>query len=104
MYVGILTAPFGGEPLEHVAAFAGEYGFGGMEVIAGPGSNHINLTDFTAEKAAGIRDLMDRRALAISSVAAYTNNTDADPARRAAANDTVRKAVDAATLISVSLA
>ncbi|MBM3495171.1 MAG: sugar phosphate isomerase/epimerase [Armatimonadetes bacterium] len=103
MYVGILTAPFGGEPLEHVAAFAGEYGFGGMEVIAGPGSNHINLTDFTAEKAAGIRDLMDRRALAISSVAAYTNNTDADPARRAAANDTVRKAVDAATLLGVEV-
>lgn len=103
MYVGILTAPFGGESLDHVAAFAGEYGFGGMEVIAGPGSKHINLTDFTPEKAAAIKELMESRALEISSVAAYTNNTDADPARRAANNETVKKAVDAAALLGVEV-
>src|SRR6185436_18902524 len=98
MYVGILTAPFGKEPLEHVAAFAGEYGFGGMEVIAGPGSNHINLTDFTQADADRIKNLMERRALLISSLAAYVNNTDSDPEKRQANNDTVRKAVDAAAL------
>jgi len=103
MYVGILTAPFGKEPLEHVAAFAGEYGFVGLEVVAGPGSAHINLTNFNETEAARIRALMERRALHISSVAAYTNNTDADPSRRAAANGTVKKGVDAAKLLGVDV-
>lgn len=103
MYVGILTAPFGSETLEHVAAFAGEYGFEALEVSAGPGSRHINLTDFTEAEAARVTDLLERRNLRISSLAAYTNNTDADPVRRAAANDTVRKAVDAAKLLGVDV-
>jgi len=103
MFVGILTAPFGNETLEHVAAFAGEYGFMGLEVSAGPGSRHIDLTNFTEADAVRINDLLDRRALRITSLAAYTNNTDADPARRAAANDTVRKAVDAAKLLGVDV-
>jgi sugar phosphate isomerase/epimerase len=103
MYVGVLTAPFGSDPLEHVVAFAGEYGFGGLEIIAGPGSKHIDLTDFTQADADRIRELLDRRALTISSVAAYTNNTDADPERRKAANDTVRKGIDAAVLLGASV-
>lgn len=103
MYVGILTTPFGNEPLEHVAAFAGEYRFGGLEIIAGPGSKHIDLTNFTAADAARVRELLDDRALQISSLAAYTNNTDSDPAKRAAANDTVRKAIDAAKLLDVDV-
>lgn len=103
MYVGILTAPFSKEPLEHVAAFAGEYGFGGMEIIAGPGSSHVNLTDFTQADADRIKSLMERRALLISSLAAYVNNTDADPVKRQANNDIVRKAVDAAVLLGVDV-
>ena len=103
MYVGILTAPFSKEPLEHVAAFAAEYGFGGMEVIAGPGSNHIDLTNFTQEDADRIKSLMERRALTISSLAAYVNNTDADSEKRSTANDTVRKAIDAAAMLGVDI-
>src|SRR5262245_28418356 len=103
MYVGILTAPFSREPLEHVTAFAGEYGFGGLEIIAGPGSSHIDLTDFTQADAERVKDLMERRALLISSLAAYVNNTDADPERRKTNNDTVRKAVDAAVLLGADV-
>ncbi len=103
MYVGILTAPFSREPLEHVAAFAAEYGFGGLEIIAGPGSNHIDLTTFDQAAAAKLKDLMERRALIVSSVAAYTNNTDADPEKRKASNETVRKAIDAAVLIGTDV-
>jgi sugar phosphate isomerase/epimerase len=103
MYVGILTAPFSREPLEHVTAFAGEYGFGGMEIIAGPGSSHIDLTNFTQADADRVKELMERRALVISSLAAYTNNTDPDPERRKANNETVRKAIDAAALLGVEV-
>jgi sugar phosphate isomerase/epimerase len=103
MYVGILTAPFAKEPLEHVAAFAGEYGFGGMEIVAGPGSSHIDLANFTQADADRVKNLMERRALLVSSVAAYTNNTDPDPEKRKANNDVVRKAVDAASLLGVDV-
>src|SRR5438874_4267784 len=103
MYVGILTAPFHDEPLENVAAFAGEYGFGGLEIVAGPGSKHIDLTSFTQQDADRVRDLMNRRALEITSLAAYVNNTDADPAKRRANNETVQKAIDAAALLGVEV-
>ena len=103
MYVGMLTAPFGTEPLEHVAAFAGEYGFEALEVAAGPGSKHVDLTKFGPADAERISALLEHRALRISSLAAYVNNTDADPQRRAAANDIVRKAIDAAALLKVEV-
>src|SRR5207248_2080380 len=99
MYVGILTAPFGRDSLEQVAAFAGEYGFGGLEIVASPGGNHIDLSKFDQAAADRLKGLMERRSLLISSVAAYTNNTDADPAKRAANNESVKKAVDAAVLL-----
>lgn len=103
MHVGILTAPFHDEPLEHVAAFAGEYGFGGLEVAAGPGSKHIDLTNFTEADGDRIRDLMERRALEITSLAVYVNNTDPDPEKRKECNLTVRKAIDAAALLGVEV-
>lgn len=103
MHVGMLTAPFGNESLEHVAAFAGEYGFQALEVAAGPGSQHVNLESFTEADAERIRALLEKRALSISSLAAYVNNTDPDPQKRAAANDTVRKAIDAASLLGVEV-
>ncbi len=103
MYVGILTAPFSNESLDQVAAFAGQYGFGGLEIIAGPGCNHIDLENFTPADAARVTDLIGSRLLEISSLAAYVNNTDSDPAKRAANNLTVRKAVDAAELLGVKI-
>lgn len=103
MYVGILTGPFTDAPLEHVAAFAGQYSFGGLEIATGPGSKHINTNDFTAESAAAVKDLMERRALQISSLAAYTNTTDADPEKRKANLETVRRAIDIAALLGVEV-
>ncbi|MEP6757199.1 MAG: sugar phosphate isomerase/epimerase [Chthonomonadales bacterium] len=101
MYIGILTGPFSKEPLEHVTAFAAEYGFGGMEVaVGGPGS-HIDVTNFTQDDADRVKTLMERRALTISALAAYINNTDADLAKRAANNQIVKGAIDAASLLGV---
>src|SRR5437868_14260213 len=99
MYVGILTAPFAGDPLDHVAAFAGEYGFGGLEVVAGPGNKHIDTSRFGKAEAEATSALMEKRNLQISAVAAYNNLTDADPGRRQANIQTVRNAVDAAALL-----
>jgi sugar phosphate isomerase/epimerase len=103
MYVGILTGPFSKEPLDGVAAFAGQYGFGGLEVVAGPGSQHINTDNFGEEDAKRITALMEERFLQISAVAAYTNLTDGDPTRRAANIKTVHNAIDAASLLGVEV-
>jgi len=103
MYVGILTGPFSKDPLDHVAAFAGEYGFGGLEVVAGPGSKHIDTSAFGAAQAEEVVALMEKRNLQISAVAAYNNLTDADPARRQANSQTVRNAIDAAALLNVDV-
>lgn len=103
MYVGILTGPFAGEPLDIVAAFAGEYGFGGLEIVAGPGSKHIDTDNFTQETATSLLELMEKRHLQISSVAAYTNLTDANPERREKNIQTVHNAIDAAALLEVEV-
>jgi sugar phosphate isomerase/epimerase len=103
MYVGILTGPFSGEPLDVVAAFAGEYSFGGLEIVAGPGSKHIDTRNFSAEDAQVVRELMEKRNLQISSVAAYTNLTDGDPERRKANIQTVHNAIDAAALLGAEV-
>jgi sugar phosphate isomerase/epimerase len=103
MFVGILTGPFTDAPLEFVAAFAGEYGFGGLEIATGPGSKHIDTNNFTQQTAQEVRDLMDRRALQITALAAYTNLTDGDPERRKHNIQTVRSAIDIAALLEVDV-
>jgi sugar phosphate isomerase/epimerase len=103
MYVGILTGPFSGDPLDHVAAFAGEYGFGGLEVVAGPGSKHIDTNAFGPAQAEAALTLMEKRNLQISAVAAYNNLTDADPEKRKANAQTVRNAIGAADLLHVDV-
>lgn len=103
MYVGILTGPFSSDPLDHVAAFAGEYGFGGLEVVAGPGSKHINTSQFGSTEAEAALTLMEKRNLQISAVAAYNNLTDADAGKRQANIQTVHNAIDAAALLNVDV-
>lgn len=103
MFVGILTGPFHDLPLENVAAFAAEYGFGGLEVSTHPGSKHINTNAFTEADARRVQELMENRALLITSLAAYTNLTDGDPQKRQANIDHVHKAIDIAALLGVEV-
>src|SRR5579863_10485091 len=103
MYVGILTGPFTDNPLEHVAAFAGQYGFGGLEIATGPGSKHIDTENFTPQDAYNVTKLMEKRALRISSLAAYTNLTDGDPDRRKRNVQTVHSAINIAEQLDVEV-
>jgi sugar phosphate isomerase/epimerase len=103
MYVGILTGPFSGEPLEVVAAFAGQYGFGGLELATGPGSKHIDTNNFDEKAADAVKTLMEKRNLQISGLAAYTNVTDGDPERRKKNIQTVHNAIDAASLLDIEV-
>ncbi|MCW3053163.1 MAG: Sugar phosphate isomerase/epimerase [Chthonomonadales bacterium] len=103
MYVGILTGPFSGEPLEVVAAFAGQYRFGGLELATGPGSKHIDTNTFDAKAADDVMNLMIKRNLQISGLAAYTNVTDGDPERRKKNIETVHNAITAASLLGIDV-
>ncbi len=101
MFVGILTGRFGGESLEYVAAFAGQYGFGGLEIGTGPGSKHIDTNTFGEKEAAALKELMEKRLLQITALAAYTDLTSGDAAERQRNIETVSKAIDIAALLGV---
>ena len=101
MYVGILTGPFGDEPLEVVAAFAGQYGFGGLEIATGPGSKHIDTNHFGQKEADAVRQLMEKRNLQISALAAFSNITDGNPENRAKNIETLHNGISAASLLGV---
>ncbi len=103
MYVGILTGPFADAPLENVAAFASEYGFGGLEVVTGPGSRHLDTSSYTAARADEVRALMEKRNLMISGLAAYTDLTHPDPARREMNVRTVHTAIQIAHDLGVEV-
>lgn len=99
MKVGMLTAPFGNEPLETVLDFAEEADIPCLEVVAGPGSKHIDPVKLTAKKAEAIKKALDERGLEISSLAYYTNTSDSKKQKAIQAH--AAKTIDAAVLLGV---
>ena len=51
MHVGMLTVPFAQDPFESVLDFAETASIQSLEVIAHPGSRHIDATKLTPAKA-----------------------------------------------------
>lgn len=98
MYVGILTAPFNGEPLDNAIAFATEAGITGMEITAGPGA-HIDTTVFTQDAAKKLREQTDASGIVISGLAYYTNICDGKPETA----ETFRKVMQAASWLGVDV-
>lgn len=101
MQVGILTTPFGNEPLENVIAFAGANGFDALEVASGPGARHIDTASLSDGRVSEIRKLLDDNKLVISSLAWYTNMTD--PEGREQRATSFRQVVDAAQKLGVGV-
>lgn len=101
MQVGFLTAPFGGESLESVVEFASEAGFDALEVASGPGSKHMDPTNFTDADVSRIKRLFESHKLEISSLAWYCNlvdpNTGAENAR------VFKRLIDAAKKLEVEV-
>lgn len=103
MDVGILTAPFGKQPLDAIFGFAGENGFGALEIACGPGSPQLDPTDLPDSEVSNIRGLAHSSGVRISSLAFYTNMTEADPAKRRINSDNLKKTIDAAHELGVSV-
>ena len=101
MKVGMLTAPFSDVPLEAVLDFAEETAIPALEIIAGPGSKHIDPAKVTPRQAAKIMEAVDERGLEISSLA-YYNPSFTDPKKTKEIQANAKKAIDAAAALGVN--
>jgi sugar phosphate isomerase/epimerase len=99
MKVGMLTAPFEKESLETVIGFAETSDITCLEVVAHPGSRHVDPGTLTAAKAAKIKEQVGEAGLQISSLAYYTNTCD--PKTQKAVLAHAKKTIDAAALLDV---
>jgi len=99
MNVGMLTAPFGNEPLETVLDFAEEAGIPCLEVVAHPGSKHIDPAKLAAADVRAIRDALDERGLTISSLGYYVDTTDPKQVRQIQAH--AKRTISAAVRLGV---
>ena len=110
MKLGLLTAPFPRRSLKQVAEWAASEGFEMLEIACWPaaggerrryaGTSHI---DVSRVDVGGVRDVLDRNGLEISSLAFYPNNLHPDPAERRAANAHLKKVIDAAAKLEVGI-
>ena len=109
MKLGLFTAAFPDLSLEEVASWAHDNDFEALEVACWPSSGsehrryagvaHIDVDDFNPK---AVRKMLDRYGLEISSLAYYPNNLDPDEDARQAANDHLRKVVEAAQRLEVA--
>jgi sugar phosphate isomerase/epimerase len=75
MKVGMLTAPYGREPLEVAVQFAARAGFDCLEIATGKGSAHCDVTSGDAAKAQAVAKLVRDAGVEISSFAYYSGDT-----------------------------
>jgi len=99
MKVGMLTAPFGKEKFETVLDFAEEAGIPCLEIVAHPGSKHIDPEKLTRAQVEKISAMVAERDLEISSLAYYTNTSDPDTYK--AVQKHAKKTIDAAAALGV---
>ena len=109
MRLGLLTACLPGEPLEEIAAWAGDARLPGARgrglarpSRAGTGRRATSTSSrSTRRRRPGVRSLFDVHGLEVSAVAYYENNLHHDPATREATHDHLRRCIDAAQLLGV---
>jgi sugar phosphate isomerase/epimerase len=108
MKLGLLTAAFPRLSLEKVASWSANNGFEMLEIACWPavgaerrrysGVSHIDVSNLDADK---VRSTLDAHGLEISSLAYYPNNLHPDPRDRKAANDHLKRVIDAAAKLGV---
>ncbi len=112
MQLGFVSAIFGELPLEKVLAFAGAEGYQCVEVMCWPATGpdrkyggvcHIDVEGFTKAKADDTRALCDKHGVAISALGYYSNPLAADAAEAERTQLHLKKVVDAAPLLGLSI-
>lgn len=103
MRVGMLTSPFGGQPLADAVRFAAEAGFDALEIATGSASQHCDVTGGDPGTARGVRDLVEGAGLGISSFACYANIFADGPSISDAVAGMIRGTIDSASAIGVGV-
>jgi sugar phosphate isomerase/epimerase len=112
MQLGFVSAILGDLTLEEVMAFAADEGFPCVEVMCWPpgkadrryaGVTHLDVTNFTDETAAHVRDLVRIHGVRISGLGYYPNPLDPDPAHRQTVGEHLKKVIRAAPKIGVRI-
>jgi sugar phosphate isomerase/epimerase len=113
MKLGFVSAIFPDQTLEEVFAFARLAGFATVELMCWPvgkaerryaGVTHLDVTHFTAAKAAATRALAQRYGMSISALGYYPNPLVADEAEAAVYLEHLKKVISAAALLGVNQA
>lgn len=112
MQLGFVSAILGELSLEEVLAYAADEGFPFVEVMCWPpgkadrryaGVTHLDVTTFTADAAAHVRELVRIHKVRISGLGYYPNPLDPDPAHRAVVAEHLKKVIRAAPMIDVNV-
>ena len=112
MKLGFVSSILAEETFEQTIDFASRHGFRCVELACWPkgkaerryaGVTHIDVASLDDEKIAYIKDYCAKRNVEISSLAFYPNTLDADPERRQAAVDHLKKVIDASAKLGVGL-
>lgn len=112
MQLGFVSAILGDLKLEEVLACAADEGFACVELMCWPrggadrryaGVTHLDATDFTAEYADRVRDLVRLHGVKISGLGYYPNPLDPDPEVRQTVASHLLKVIRAAPQIGVNV-
>ncbi len=112
MHIGFVTAILADQSLEEVVAFASSAGFGSVEVMCWPpgraerryaGVTHVDVTALDGPAIAAVRGLLDQHGVAISGLGYYPNPLAADPAEAEAAVAHIRRVIDGAAALGVTV-
>jgi sugar phosphate isomerase/epimerase len=112
MQLGFVSAILGDLSLEDVFAFARDEGFGCVEVMCWPaggadrryaGVTHLDVVKLTDERAGQVKDLVRRTGVALSGLGYYPNPLDPDAGHRRMVVDHLKKVIDAAPKVDVSV-
>jgi len=110
MQLGFVSAILPELPLADVLSFAAQVGYDCVEVMCWPvskaerryaGITHIDVSDFSAEQAAAVQQLVQSTGVAISGLGYYPNPLAPDPAEAEKYVAHLRKLIAAAAVLGV---
>ncbi|MCL4509402.1 MAG: sugar phosphate isomerase/epimerase [Chloroflexi bacterium] len=101
--IGVLTAPFGREPLLPVIDWAGKHGFSSLEVAVAPRSAHCDVQALDDRALAALQQACSAANTAITALAFYANQLDPDLERRKAVNNYLKSVVDVTQALGLSV-
>ena len=102
MKVGFFTSVLGRWEFEKVLEWASKNGFELLEVLASPGSKHIDPAK-DMDKVSEIKKLLDKHNIKISALSYHPNNLDPDLEKRRKYNEHLKKCIEMAYKLEVSV-